>query len=109
MADIIKILGQVAPASITETVLYTVPALTMTTVSSLVICNRGSIPVSFSVSLSATGAATALKDYIYFLVPLAANDTFIATVGLTLATTDVIRVYLTNANGSVSLFGVEQS
>jgi hypothetical protein len=36
-----------------------------------------------------------------------ANDTFIATVGFTLASTDVVRVLAANNNLAFSLFGVE--
>ena len=40
MSDSLKVLGQAAPAATTETVLYTVPDMSQTTVSSIVICNR---------------------------------------------------------------------
>ena len=42
MSDSLKVLGQIAPAATTETDLYTVPAATQTTVSSIVIANRDS-------------------------------------------------------------------
>ncbi len=109
MAETIKILGQAAPLATTETLLYTVPASTSTVVSSLVVCNRGGTVTTFRVSVSAGGAATATKDYLYYDVLLAAADTFIATVGVTLATTDVVRVYAGNANLSFSLFGVQRT
>ena len=40
MSDTLKVLGQQAPAGTTETILYTVPAATQTTISSIVVCNR---------------------------------------------------------------------
>ncbi len=40
MADNLKVLGQVDPAATTVTVLYTVPDMTQTTVSSIVAANR---------------------------------------------------------------------
>ena len=109
MANVYKILGQSSPAATTETVLYTVPGLTSTVCSSIIICNRGTAAVNFRVSLSPAGAATANKDYIYYDVMIAGNDTFVATIGVTLATTDVVRVYSGNSSLSFQLFGTEIS
>lgn len=107
MAIAYKILGQDAPAATTETILYTVPALTSTVASSIIVCNRNKAVAYFRVSISKAGVATANKDYIYYDVPLEGNDTFIATIGVTLAATDVVRVYASNANLSFSIYGSE--
>lgn len=104
-----KILGQSSPSATTETVLYTVPAATSTVCSSLSICNRGGTQTTFRVSISQGGASTTNKDYLYYDVTLAGNDTFIATIGVTLATTDVVRIYSGNASLSFQLFGTEIS
>ena len=109
MANVYKILGQVSPSATTETALYAVPVATSAVCSSLSICNRGATQTTFRVSVSPLGAATANKDYLYYDVTLAGNDTFIATIGVTLATTDVIRVYSGNASLSFQLFGTEIS
>ena len=109
MANTYKILGQSAPSATTETDLYTVPSSTSAVCRSIVICNRGTTVTTFRVSISPAGAATANKDYLYYDVTLAGNDTFIATVGITLATTDKVRVYAGNANLSFNLFGTELS
>jgi hypothetical protein len=53
------------------------------------------------------GAATSNKDYLYYDLLIGGNDTFIATIGVTLATTDVVRVYASSANISFSLYGSE--
>lgn len=109
MATTLKVLGQSAPAATTETTLYTVPASTSTVVSSLVVANRGAVADAFRVSVAVAGAATANKDYLFYDIPIAANDTFIATIGITLATTDVVRVYAGTTALSFSLFGQENS
>ena len=109
MALTYKILGQSSPSTTTETTLYTVPASTSTICSSISICNRGGTQTTFRVSVSQGGGATANKDYLYYDVTLAGNDTFIATIGITLATTDVIRVYSGNSSLSFQLFGSEIS
>jgi hypothetical protein len=109
MPNVYKILGQSSPSATTETTLYTVPAATSTVCSSISICNRGGTQTTFRVSISPAGAAIANKDYLYYDVTLAGNDTFIATIGVTLATTDKIRVYSGNANLSFQIFGTEIS
>ena len=109
MANVYKILGQAATSATTPTDLYTVPSATSTVCSSIVVCNRGGTATTFRVSISAAGAATANKDYVYYDVTIAGNDTFVATVGFTLATTDKVRVYAGNASLSFSLYGTEIS
>lgn len=107
MADTLKVLGQATPAAALTT-LYTVPAATSTTVSSVVICNRSAGSLPFRLSVAVAGAADATKQYLYFDEPVAANDTFIATIGITLATTDVVRCYGdAGSNLSFNLFGVQ--
>ena len=109
MGNVYKILGQNSPSATTETDLYTVPSTTSTVCSSISICNRGATQTTFRISISAAGAATANKDYLYYDVILAGNDTFIATIGLTLATTDKIRVYSGNSSLSFQVWGTEIS
>lgn len=109
MGNVYKILGQNSPSATTETDLYTVPSATSTVCSSISICNRGATQTTFRISISAAGAATANKDYLYYDVILAGNDTFIATIGLTLATTDKIRVYSGNSSLSFQVWGTEIS
>jgi glucose-6-phosphate dehydrogenase assembly protein OpcA len=109
MANVYKILGQSSPSATTETTLYTVPSAKSAVASSISICNRGSGQTTFRVSISQGGSATANKDYLYYDVVLAGNDTFIATIGITLATTDVVRVYSGNTSLSFQLFGTEIS
>ena len=105
--DTIKILGQTA-ANI-ATVLYTVPDLTQTVVSSLVVANRTSGELTFRVSVSPAGAATDVADYLFYDVPLAGNSTLTATLGITLTETDVVRTYSSATGVSFNLFGVETS
>jgi len=109
MATTYKVLGQSSPAATTETALYTVPALTSAIGSSIIIANRSTTVATFRVSIAVSGAATTNKDYIYYDLPIGSNDTFIATIGITLATTDEVRVYASNTNLSFSLYGSEIS
>ena len=107
MPNVYKILGQVAPSATTLTDLYTAPASAVC--SSIAICNRASSDTTFRVSISQAGASVTNKDYLYYDVTLAGNDTFIATIGVTLATTDKIRVYAGSGNLSFQVWGTEIS
>ena len=109
MATTYKVLGQSSPLATTETLLYVVPSATTAIGSSIIIANRGTSVASFRVSIAVGGLTTTNKDYIYYDLPIGANDTFIATIGITLATTDEVRVYASNTNLSFSLYGSEIS
>jgi hypothetical protein len=109
MATVYKVLGQSSPTATTETALYTVPAATSAVASSVIVCNRSAVLSTFRISIAIGGAATTNKDYIYYDLPIGANDTFIATIGVTLAATDEVRVYSSNTNLSFSLYGSEIS
>lgn len=109
MATILKVLGQSNPSATTLTTLYTVPASTGTVCSSIVICNRSATATTFRVAVRPAGAAISNEHYLYYDVTIAGNDTFIATIGITLATTDVVSVYATLATLSFNLFGQENT
>lgn len=102
-----KILGQVAPNATTETDLYTVPSATQVIVSTLCVANRSASDVTFRISISVDGAATATKDYIAYDVTCAGNGVNYFTLGLTLDATDKIRVYASANTLSFSVFGTE--
>jgi hypothetical protein len=109
VTEVLKVLGQAAPAATTLTALYTVPAATQVTCSTLVVCNQGVVGIKFRVSVAVAGAADTGKQYLYFDVALARNDSFAATLGITLGAGDVVRVQTDTVNVSFSLFGVEVS
>lgn len=100
-----KVLGQVAPNATTETTLYTAPSEAVC--STVLVCNRSSTPTTFRISVDVGGGVTANKDYIYYDLTIGGNDTFAATFGMTLAATDVVRVYAGAATLSFTLFGME--
>jgi hypothetical protein len=109
MATTLKVLGQSNPSATTLTTLYTVGASTSTVVSSITVCNRSATATSFRVAVRPAGAAIDDKHYLYYDVTIAGNDTFAATLGITLATTDVISVYATLATLSFQAYGQENS
>ena len=107
MAETLKVLAQANPSAATLTGAYTVPGATSTVVSTLMVCNRSAVATSFRISVAVAGAADNNNQYIYYDVAILGNDTFAATIGLSLATTDVVRVYATLATLTFSFFGEE--
>lgn len=106
MATTYKTLGQSAPAVTTNTDLYTVPAATQAVCSTLAVCNRG-VSTQFRVAVRPAGAALADQHYIVYDNYVNQYDTVFLTLGVTLATTDVVTVYAGAATLSFSLFGSE--
>jgi hypothetical protein len=107
MAETFKVLGQSAPVATTLTDLYTVPASTSTTVSTLVVANRSATATTFRISIAVANAANDDRQYIFYDQLIDGGSSFTATMGVTLAATDRIRVYATLATLSFSAFGVE--
>jgi len=102
-----KTLGQAAPAATTSTDLYTVPAATSAIVSTITIANRAATDATFRISQSLTGAALANKDYLIYDATIPASGFITLTLGITMATTDKLRVYASSANISFNAFGTE--
>lgn len=110
MTTTLKVLGQVSPVANTDTILYTVPAATQTVVSSIAICNQNAGGAkTFRVYIQVAGVALNVKQYLYFDQTIAANTTFVATIGLTLGAADVVTVRASATNFSFQLFGQENS
>ena len=106
MATTYKVLGQSNPAATTLTTLYTVPASTSAVSSTLTICNQG-VTTTVRVAVRPAGAGIAAAQYIIYDSIVNANDTAFFTVGLALATTDVVSVYAGTATVSFNLYGSE--
>lgn len=107
MATTYKVLGQSAPSATTDTTLYTVPASKAAIVSTIVIANRDSSSATFRIAVRPAGASIANQHYIAYGVSVGANDSTALTLGVTLATTDVITVYASSANLTFNAFGSE--
>lgn len=107
MAQTYKVLGQVAPTAATLTTLYTVPASTSTVVSSITVCNQSAVATTYRISIQVAAAADNVKQYIAYDAPLAGNETKTYTLGITLATTDVLKCYATLATVTFNAFGAE--
>ena len=104
-----KVLGQVAPSATTATTLETAPAATQVVISTIAVCNRAATSATYRIAVRPAGATLANEHYIAYDAPIAANDSIFLTIGVTLATTDVVTVYASTANLSFSAFGTEIS
>lgn len=109
MAQTLKVLAQVNPSATTLTTLYTVPAATSTVASSIIVCNQAATDATFRVSIQVAAAADNAKQYLYYDTTVNANDTFIATIGITMATTDVMKIYASSSTLSFNLVGAENT
>src|SRR5262245_32579344 len=99
MADTIKVLAQSLPAANTLTNVYTAAA--PAAIISVAFCNQSPDPATFSLAVAVAGAADTAAQYAYKERTVPGKQTFIATVGVTLATTDVLRVQTSNGQTSV--------
>jgi glucose-6-phosphate dehydrogenase assembly protein OpcA len=104
-----KVLGQSNPAATTLTSLYTVPAATSAVVSSITVSNLGAASATYRIAIRPAGASIANQHYLAYDVTIAALDTIALTLGVTLATTDVVSVYASTATVAFAAYGSEIS
>ena len=109
MATTYKVLAQSAPSATTATNAYTVPSATSAVVSTIVVANRAASPATYRIAVRPGGATLANQHYIAYDVTVGASDSTTLTLGITLATTDVVTVYASTANLSFNVFGSEIS
>jgi hypothetical protein len=103
-----KVLGQSNPSATTETTLYTVPSSTQSIVSSIAVCNQASASATFRIAVRPSAdSSTVGKHYLVYGTTIAANDTIVLTMGITLAAGDKILVYASTGNISFAAYGSE--
>jgi hypothetical protein len=107
MPTVYKVLGQLNPAANTATTLYTVPSGNSVVVSTLTVCNQLGTAANFRVAIRPAGETLSNKHYLNFDTQVPGFDQLALTIGITLATTDVVTVYANTANVSFNLFGTE--
>ena len=109
MATTYKVLGQSNPAATTATTLYTVPSAKSAVVSTITVCNQAATAATYRIAIRPAGATLAAQHYLAYDSSITANNSTMITIGVTLATTDIITVYASTANLSFSAFGTEIS
>ena len=107
MATTYKVLVQSNPGATTATTLYTVPSATSAVVSTIVICNQDSVDATYRIAIRPAGATLAAEHYVAYDITVGGSDSTALTLGITLATTDIITVYGSTATLSFTAFGSE--
>jgi len=107
MPQAYKVLGQIAPSATTATTIYTVPSATEAVVSSVSVCNRAGTAATFRLSVRPDGASLANQHYLVYDAGLAANDTIILTIGVTMDATDVLEAYASSGDLTFHAYGSE--
>ena len=110
----ISIGGQGTPGSYVEItepqVLYTVPAGTETTVTSIYVTNHDSIQRTYDLAVVPEGETLGLKHHIRWDMPVGSSDFDLTTAKLTLSAGDKIYVFPSTINKvGFTAFGVEKS
>jgi hypothetical protein len=108
MGDALQILGQDLDRT-SATLLFTASGAIGTVLSTIAICNRTSGQLVFYVAIVKGGGAPANQHYIYYGVPIQANDTFCATLGMSLASGDQVYWNGNLAGLSITATGVVSS
>lgn len=107
MATVYKVLAQSNPSATTATTLYTVPSSTSAVISTITVCNQAASAGTYRIAVRPAGASLTASQYVAYDIAIAANDTTALTLGITLATTDVVTVYASSATMSFAAFGSE--
>lgn len=108
MAITYKVLGQISPAAMDETDVYTVPGSKMAVLSSITVCNTSGSARTFRIAIRPGNAALQTKHYIAYDYALDANTTVALKNGYTLAATDVVTVYASGTGVAFTVSGSEQ-
>jgi len=102
-----KVLGQVNPTANTTSTLYQAPAYVSTVISSITVCNQSNTATTFSIAIRPANASLLSQHYLNYNTSLQPYDTIPITIGITLASTDVVDVSSTSSNVSFTAFGSE--
>lgn len=109
MATTYKVLGQLAAAaSNAGETLYAVPSGSSAVVSSITVCNRGTSAATYRIAIRKAATTLANNQYLVYDTNIPGNTTTSYTLGVTLASTDVITVAAAStANLTFQAFGSE--
>lgn len=99
-----KILARLSPAAGVDVALAIVPNSSIWHMQGITVCNRGAA-ASFRVAICAKNAAPTVADYVYYDLPITANDTFMSTLEVDLETLDTVRVYSSSGDLTFILYG----
>lgn len=99
------ILAQLDAAVATSETLYDCPRQTMVDDVVLTFCNRGAAADAVRISIAKAGIALGNEQYFYYDFPVAANDTFMSSIGAVMRAGDILRCYSTTGNTTFTMTG----
>jgi len=99
------ILGQAAPAATTNTVVYTVPAATVT-VATISIVNTTLSPIVTRLAIASSGTPTT-SEYIEYDTVID-SSAVLERSGIVMNATEAVVVYANSAGLAVSVYGYEE-
>ena len=105
-----KILGQKNPSAAAVETLYTVAASKEAVVSTISVANTTATAATFRLILQPSAdvsASNLTKQYLAYDITVGASDSTVITIGITMATGDVIKVYASTATVAFQAFGDE--
>jgi hypothetical protein len=76
----------------TYATLYNTGASTTAVLSTIAICNTASASATYRIAIMGSAGTPAAANWLVYDAPIAANDTFFLTTGVTLGNTQFIRV-----------------
>ena len=107
-ANSYKVLGQANPlTSNTEAILYTVPSGFMAFASVLNICNTGATTGTCRIAVRPAGITSTTKTFIVYDASIDPYDSLLLTIGLSLATTDIVGVFASTSSFAFTISGSE--
>jgi hypothetical protein len=111
MPEALKSIAQTDLTTTSLTTVYTVPASTSVALSTIAVTNRHtSLSCTYNLAHSPAGASVANAHYFAYGETLAASTSVYLTIGMTMATTDVLRAQAGTANQlSINLWGIEKT
>ncbi|HYV53747.1 MAG TPA: hypothetical protein VE933_04145 [Chitinophagaceae bacterium] len=102
-----RTIAQSSPDVNILTDIYTVPLNTLTTLGTIVVCNRSGLASSFRISIAPLGEGDNVKQYLFYDMEIAAYATLSFAISMPIGAGDVVRVYSGNGQISFNLFGSE--
>ena len=93
----------------TYATLYNTSPTTSAILSTMVICNRSSVDKKFRIAITSSAITPENQEFIAYDTTVAGEDSTFITIGVTLGTSDYIRVSSTDSNLSFTAFIAEIS
>ena len=105
-----KILGQISPIAAQDTLLYQCPETAIGAVSSsIMVCNTSLLSGTFSIYAVRASSSPANSNLILTAAPLIPEDTYIATIGITLGSLESLYCLCDIADVVFTVLGAERT